>query len=378
GRYYSGSGAFGQLQEWYPDPPLVILLSNNEARRVKTKHNIEARSKRYVDKYGTGTPLTAQCRAMAEGYIERYGALLKGMHDGLKAEAWRRNRLFVAYGAFGPSHFGRWGDWPRYSFATEDRMDPWHLVWDGGSPSYYTHDWDASTDYRVWSPQVQAMNWVFMLEEAYEESPDFWFEISIWDGNRGSKPSSDGRKEKRAHYLEAGQEWSADRYGGFVQYGMWLTRPRAMREFRGSTVKRADFTEEFAALLAAVDRVYEDPVLTKFWRRGELVPNRSRQHPYQTKIPEKWQGVDRWFMLNTSLDPPGAWDTTTEIPVFSLARMIGELGGREWLLYAHAPVAACQDVEIEIPEYGKVLVDVTPGGSFYHIIEKAKSVTPIR
>jgi hypothetical protein len=314
---------------------------------------------------------------MAEGYVERYGALLKGMQDGLKSEHWRNHRLFVAYGAFGPSHFGRWDDWPSYSFMTEDRMDPWHLVWEGGSPSYYTHDWDPSTDYRVWSPQVEAMNWVFMLEEAYAESPDFWFEISIWDGNRGSKPSEQGRKEKRAHYIEAGQEWSGDRYGGFVQYGMWLTRPRAVREFKGHTVKRADFTEECKALLAAVDRVWESPVLTKFWRHGTLVPNRSRQHPYQTKIPEKWKTVDRWFMLNTSLDPEGEWGLMTEIPVFSLARAIGEQGNREWLLYAHAPAKARKGVKIEIPEYGTVTVDVTPAGNFYHIREKGGSVTAV-
>ncbi|NQT86019.1 hypothetical protein HQ560_04595, partial [bacterium] len=75
GVYNTNSKAFEQLQAWYPDPPFVILLSNNESRKVKTKHKIETRSQRYVDKYGTGTPHVQQRRAIAEGYVPRYAAL---------------------------------------------------------------------------------------------------------------------------------------------------------------------------------------------------------------------------------------------------------------------------------------------------------------
>lgn len=373
GRYYASSGSFDQLQQWYPDPPLVIFLSNNEARRLKPKHKVEERSKRYVDKYGTGRPGAFQRGVMAEAYLERYAALLKGMREGLRSERWRRSCLLVAYNALGPPHFGRWEDWPSYSWTTEDRIDPWHLVWEGGSVSYYTHNWNASTDYRVWSPQIEAMNWVFMLEEAYEERPDFWFELSVWDGN--SSAGGDDGKQKRNTYLEAGQQWSPGRYGGFVQYGMWLTRPRVVREFRGHGVPREEFREYFAALLAAVDRVWKDPVLRRFWRKGKLVPNHSREHPYQTRIPEKWRGVDRWYLLNTSADPPGEWGLMTEVPVFSLARAMGREGNREWLLYAHAPAKGLEGVEIEIPDYGTVTVDVTPAGRFYHVREKGQSVT---
>ena len=375
GVYNTSSEAFGQLQAWYPDPPFVILLSNNEARKVKTKHGIEARSKRYVDRYGTGTSGLQERRAIAEGYVPRYAALLKGIRAGLKSAAWRRNSLLVGYGAFGPSHFGRWDGWTAYCVTTKDRMDPWHLCWEGGSPSYYTHNWDASTDYRVHSPQVQAMNWVFMLDEAYAERPDFWFEFSVWDGNNAGKPKKGMRKKD--FYLKQGQTWSSARYAGYVQYGMWLVRPRVVREFRGSTMPRDEFGADFEALVAGVDRVWQSPVLRRFWRRGALVANRSRKHPYQSRIPEKWKDVDRWFLLSTSLDPPGEWGLETEIPVFSLARVLGEGEKREWLLYAHSPLQPRHGVGVEIPGFGKVTIDVSPGGSFYLVTAKDKAVTPV-
>jgi len=376
GEYYTGSGSFDQLQRWYPDPPLVILLSNNEARRLKPKDGASI-DKRYVDQYGTTHSPAFEREVMAEGYLERYRALLKGMKDGLQSEAWKEHSLMVGYNAVGPSHFGRWGGWPRYSFATEEQIDPWYHVWGGASASYYTNDWNASTDYQVFSPQVEAMNWVFMLEEVYREKPDFWFELSIWDGNWGNTKSKEKKTDKAGFYQRAGQQWSAERYAGFVQYGMWLTTPRVVREFKGHSVPRAEFAGEFEALVAAVDRVWENPILTAFWRKGALVPNRTRQHPYQVKIPSKWKNVDRWFMLNTSLDKPGKWSLKTEIPVFTQARVIGEKGHREWLLYAHAPVQSYQDVQVEIPEYDTVTVDVTPGGNFYLIREQDRSVTAV-
>ncbi len=177
--------------------------------------------------------------------------------------------------------------------------------------------------------------------------------------------------------LRAGQSWSPERYAGFVQYGLWLLRPRVIREFRGSTVPRAEFSQDFEALVAAVDRVWEDPILKRFWRRSTLVPNRARRHPYQSRIPDQWNGVDRWFMLSTSLDPKGSWKLDTEIPVFSLARATGEGTRRQWLLYAHAPAEPRKDVRLEIPGFGWITVDVTPGGSFYLVKAVDRSVTPV-
>ncbi|QXD16952.1 hypothetical protein GQ464_008465 [Rhodocaloribacter litoris] len=375
GKYYTASPAFGQLEAAYPDPPLVIMLSNNEARRLEPKQDIETHSRRYLDRYGTGRSDTFKRRVMAEGYIERYRALFRGLRDGMRTEAWRARTRMVGYTAFGPPHFGRWPRWTDYSFATDEEIDPSPHMWDGGSVAYYTHNWNASSDYRVFSPQVEAMNWVFMLEEAYRINPDFWFELSVWDGNSGGNDAR--RKDKAEVYRKAGQHWTPERYGGFVQYGMWLLTPRVVREFRGHGVPRTRFAAEFDALVAAVDRVWTNPTLKRFWRKGELVPNRTRQHPYQSRIPDKWKHVDRWFMLNTSLDPPAPWQLETELPVFTLARVLGEEGTREWLLYTYAPVQSYHGVVVEVPGFGPATVDATPAGNFYLLRETDRQVLPV-
>jgi hypothetical protein len=36
-------------------------------------------------------------------------------------------------------------------------------------------------------------------------------------------------------------------------------------------------------------------------------------------VPAKWQVVDRWLNLDTSLDPVGAWTLKTELPVMAVA-----------------------------------------------------------
>lgn len=373
GTYYTSSGAFGRLQKLYPNPPRVIFLSNNEARRLEAKHDWAALEKRYAEKVGPGKTRTQRNAVVVAGYVERYAALLEGMREGLSTPPWRDAAFFVAYGAFGPPHLARWPGWVEYSEDTDDRIDPWHLVWQGGSPSYYTHNWNQSTDYKVWSPQVEANNWVFMLQDAHRDRPEFWFELSIWDGNFSAnrKPDEKARaRSKKETYLAAGQAWAPQRYAGFVQYGMWLLRPRVVREFRGSTVPRAEYGQDFEALVAAVDRVWTNPTLAEFWRNSELVPNRARKHPYQSDLPAKWAGRDRWFLLNTSLDPAGEWKPETEIPVFSLARVRGERGRRQWLVYAHSPLKDRRGVDVEIPGYRRIPIDVSVGGTF-HVISEA-------
>ena len=169
-----------QLQQWYPNPPLVIFLSNNEHSKLRWTE-VE-KSKRYLDKYGPGRDADFKRKVVADGWIERYRALQDGLRDGLENAAWKKNSIYIGYDAFGPPHLGRWGGWIEHSLYSQGRIDPGALMWDGGSPSYYTDDWNPKTDYIVWSPQVEFMNLVFMQREALQLNPRFWFEFSVWDG----------------------------------------------------------------------------------------------------------------------------------------------------------------------------------------------------
>ncbi len=401
-REYVATPAMRRAQELYPDPPLVLWVSNNEPPDLRWAKNgpLEEQSQRYLDRYGQGRSDEFKRKVVAEGWIERYRVMFDAMRTALDNDAWKKNVRFVGYGAFGPSHFGRWDGWKVYSLITDEWTDPHWRFWDGGSPSYYTHNWSDIRDHWVFSTQVESMNWIFMLNEAWKTNPNFWFEMSTWDGNevdawmkgvgateprelaaRSSNELSPEqrdalapallKKSKALQYLRDGQIYPPERTAGWVQFGMWLLRPRVVREFRGHATPLAPVQPYWMETVQAVDRVYTDATLTEFWRHGKLVPNRAHRHPFQADVPEKYNHLDRWFLLDTNLDPPRPWSEKTDLPVFSLALVRGEPGARRWLLYAHSPQEDRQSVTITLPDHGPVLVDAPRAGAFYLVQEGA-------
>jgi hypothetical protein len=366
---WGSSKMIKKLQEWYPNPPLVLFISNNEHSKLEWTKAEEDR--RFAKLFGRGRDDDFKRKAVGDGWIERYRALQRGIREGLTSRIWKDNAIFIAYDAFGPSHFARWAGWMEHSLYSSGRISPWPLAWDGASPSFYVFNWSAILDYTVFSPQVETMNWVFMLNETWRLNPDFWFEISTWDGHE------QGDSDKRKAYARSGQQYTPERYGGMAQFGMWLLRPRVVREFRGYQDTLAQAEPYFLSVVDAVDRVHKNATLLEFWRKGELVPNRSGQHPYQTIVPKEYQNADRWFMLDTSLDPKRPWELGTQIPVYSLALVKGSAPQRQWLVYAHSPLGPRQGVQINIPNYRAVTVNVSVGGSFYLADEKSQRVRQV-
>jgi hypothetical protein len=192
-------------------------------------------------------------------------------------------------------------------------------MWDGGSPSYYLDPWDTRTDFTGFSPQVEFMNLVFQKQEDLKLNPRFWFEFSTWDGFDPAGKTAE--KDKRKFFASVGQSFSPERYAGMVQFSMWLLRPRAVREYRGWNQPWDENTAPyFEALMASVDRVHTDPILREFWRKGELVPNRARSHPYEVRIPLELQGKDRWFLLDADVNPQEyPWESFWKVNVFALS-----------------------------------------------------------
>ncbi len=405
---YVDTPAMQRAQQLYPDPPLVVLVSNNEPPDLRwAKHGpLEKVSKRYLDLYGKGRSDEFKRRVVAEGWVKRYQVMFDAMRKALVNDTWKKNVRFVGYGAFGPSHFGRWNGWKVYSLVNDKWTSPdWH-VWDGGSPSYYTHNWNQNRDHWVFSTQVESMNWIFMLEEAWKANHNFWFEMSTWDGNEVNawmkglgvkdpkelvKESSTKlspkernrinkkylRKSKTLQYVVDGQDYPPERVAGWVQFGMWLLRPRVIREFRGHASPLAPVEVYWMETVKAVDRVYGNEKLTDFWRYGKLVPNPKHRHPYQVDIPKKHRNIHRWYLLDTNLDPKRPWNPTTNLPVFSLALVRKEKGKRQWLLYAHSPLENRKGVEITIPDWGKVTVNVPRTGAFYLVDEGGNHTTRV-
>ncbi len=401
GGKWSSNPAVQAIQNWYPNPPLVIFISNNEHNKLFWK--AAETSKRYNEMYidenkeagmDNETRENYRRRVFGDGWIPRYNALIEGFRDGLIKQWWKDKSIFIGYEAFGTFLFNRMDFWLDYSLATTyvdgqdaqlnsvPRIDPWHFVWDGTTSSFYVLNDFPDTDYQVWSPQIGSMNWLFMLEETYMFNPEFWFEMSVWDGHDPDPL----RTDKREYYEQLGQTYTPERYKGMVQFGMWLMRPRVMREFRFWTETREEILPYYMTIVESVDRVYKDPILQSFWRTGELVANPVGQHPYQSGILDGYRddqiegryGIGRWFLLPTNFTPELPPNSLyIEIPVFSLALVMGDFPDRQWLVYAHSPLADREYVEITIPEYGFIVVDVSVGGSFYLVDESENTVTPV-
>jgi hypothetical protein len=370
GRSWTSSPLMREFQKRYPDPPLVLFVSNNEHRKLRW-HEVEE-DYRYLQGFGHGRSDEFKRKVVGDGWIERYRALHDGMREGLENPAWQDNARFVGYSAFGMSAFGRWSGWERYALHTEERFDPWPVAWDGASVSYYVNHWDRSTDYRVRSPQIEGMNWVFMLEEAYQQNPDFWLEMSTWDGYAPGEPN-----DKRLHYAEQGQSYTPERYGGMVRFGMWLLRPRVVREYRHHWQTVEDTGAYFDAVLEAVGEVHRDEDLRRFWRLGELVPNPSSSHPYRSNVPKRYESAERWFLLDAERNPEQPWTLGTEIPVFSLALVLGEAPNRRWLVYVFSPISSHPDVSIELPGFGSVKVSSDSAGGFFVVDESTRKARGI-
>lgn len=358
GRAWARYPSLRELQRLYPDPPLVLLISDNEADRVSAD-DLHA-------PYGVNASpqIIARRRAIGDAWIVRYEAMIRGFRDGLDAPGWRAHALFIGYDAFVTPAMGRWTGWGSYSLYVPGRTEPWPYAWDGASVSYYVHDWAPDSDYTVWSPQIEAMNYVPALAEVRRSKPDFWFEISTWDGQQLGQAS-----DKLLFYASRGQTYTPDRYGGMVQFGMWLLRPRVVREFRNWTDDRIRFEPYFDRVMDAVARVHRDPVLRDFWRHGRLVANPTGGHPYEAALTPELASRPRWFLLDSPANPPRPWQLTTPLAVYSLALVRGRAPRREWLVYAFSPLRRSGVVSVRIPGGPEVMVQTAPGGAFTRIEE---------
>jgi hypothetical protein len=346
-----------RLQAAYPDPPLVVFVSNNEQPRLTWTQAREAGLK--LPGAGPEASDEQWRRSVGDAWTERYRELFRGFRDALDSDHWRRRARFVGYEAYGQPALGRWSGWVEYSLHTQDRPEPWSAVWDGASVSYYLGDWNPSTDFRVWSPQIESMNLLPMLTATRLHSPGFWFEISTWDGRSDELPIDKGELYRTLH-----QSWDPERYGGMVQFGMWLLRPRVVREFRDTLSLRQNFQPFFDAVLDAVGRVHENPVLERYWREGRLVRNVTTRHPYQSAIPEAWRSLPRWFLLESDANPPGPWTLETPLQVFALALETGRAPRREWLVLAVSPQVARRETQVILDTSVRPRLHASRGGCF--------------
>ena len=358
GREWARHPSVRMVERLYPDPPLVLFASDNEGPKL----NLD--DVRVPPSADASPRAVARRRAIGNAWIARYRAMLRGFRDGLEAPGWRAHSLFIGYDAFISPAMGRWGDWAAYSLYVPGRTEPWPYAWEGASVSYYVHNWGPDSDYTVWSPEIEAMNYVAVLSEVRRTEPDFWFELSTWDGQEPDQPT-----DKLLFYAERGQKLTPDRYGGMVQFGMWLLRPRVVREFRNWTDDRIRFGPYFDRIMDAVTRVHLDPVLRDFWQHGRLLANPVGGHPYEVALPPALASRPRWFLLDSPANPPRPWQLTTPLAVYPLALVRGRAPHRKWLVYAFSPLQHSGIVPVRIPGGPEVRVRTADHGAFTLIEE---------
>lgn len=358
GREWARHPSLREVERLYPDPPAVLLISDNESTKL-TPDDLHV-------PYGVASSarIDDRRRAIGDAWIARYQAMIRGFRDGLDAPAWRTHAVFIGYDAFVTPAMGRWVGWGGYSLYVPGRTEPWPYAWDGASVSYYVHNWAPDSDYTVWSPEIEAMNYVPVLSEVRRCEPRFWFELSTWDGQEPGQAS-----DKLLFYANRGQTYTPDRYGGYVQFGMWLLRPRVVRDFRNWTDDRIRFEPYFERVMAAVARVHRDPVLREFWRHGRLVANPAGGHPYEAALTPELAARPRWFLLDSGANPPRPWQLTTPLTVYALTLVRGHAPHRKWLVYAFSPREPAGIVSVRIPGGPKVSVRAAPSGVFTRIEE---------
>jgi hypothetical protein len=265
---------------------------------------------------------------------------------------------------------------PGIWFEPDEGWLEWRM-YDGGMPELYDNDWQPSkTDHTPHSPQIEAMNYYSAQARIFERDPEFYWSTIVWDGGpmnhsfRGRRATS-----KPFYYATRGQRWDFDRYEGWVQFTLWTTRPRTMREFRGGPKRGAYYDGAWMAVLRSVDRPWNHPVLREFWRFGQLVPNPAEEHPWQLgeEQPQWVRDLERWYLLSCDANPPReTWTGNTTIRVFALALKLGEAPRRRWLIYAHAPRGAVAGPTVQFPGSGPVKLRSVPRSGSFFLFEEAR------
>jgi len=329
-----------QLQEWYPNPPLVVFLSRNEADRLNWTDL--QRSQRYVAKYGTTQSDDDKRKFIGDAWFERYRALQEGAKKNL-SEAWSKNTIFVGRNTFPDTSMGKTDDWMNHSTYTKGTLSVWPLIFDGSSQEFVIEE--GEDDISQNSPHIRANNMPFMLEDTKFLNDDFWWEATI-----GGKGILD----------------QPERYRGFTQFDLWLNRPSVVRESANNNEDNTTIMQHFVELIDSVEMIHNSDLLQDFWKNGTLVKNPNAKNPYNKNIPEMYRDEMRWYMLDT--DQEGIW-------AFALVK--GEEPNREWLVFVQSGDEIDENISVRIPDYQDVTVSVSNSGEFF-VVEEIQPSTSLR
>jgi len=377
----------------YSNPPYVYLGNNNEAGIPKyEEYSVDPLRQTSVEGEVTVDKYVLQREFWKQMSLRRQH-FMRGLNDG--CPSWSGRMHIFAYTGFGGQFSeseGKPEDLGRYRI-------PWggsdgQLEFEGQNVTAnigYIHSWSTHSPYKVRSPQVEASNSRWALDQKLNSDPEFQLETHFWNG----------------------QNHEAEVWKGVVRCVLWTMRTEKNRLFLGSNQTVADtYENHMLPLIESCEEVHRNPILADFWQNSTLLHNRWERDfnvmpllPWEAKDPEKravkgyghpyyWSKAvpwysdpgDRWFLQNASANerlvliqhPSGPqfnqyrdmWQSDrahqSVIKVFALCFQSGD----DYLIFASSPIGPQEDVTIDICPDGpmprfSVTVDTSVSGDFW-------------
>ena len=336
GEQWASTALMAQLQEWYPNPPLVVFVSKDEADKLLWSE-LET-SSRYQENYPAGKDDSFKRTLVGAKWIEKYRQMHDGFKKGFTQTPWKENVKFVSYNKLS-DNLGTSNEWINNATLTNQYMNVWPLTADGVTIDFNLlgDKSDTSTN----APHILANNLPFMLSEAKLQNPSFSYQLSIDDNEKITDVA---------------------RYRGLTQFALWFLRPSTIRQASSATTAE-ELEPMYQELSDSVELIHYNEQLASFWRDAELVS--TGESDLNKNIPSQYQYDPRKFLLETDANPIKPWDENTAIKVWSFALLKGESPNREWLVYVQSPEGNISDLTVTIPTYQDIKVDSSVNGQFY-------------
>ena len=174
----------------YPDPLQIQVLGSYEGGGKtslpdagKSWHAVQ-RQAEFDAAYPLSRGITPMRQAFAKNYIDKMGAYLAGIREGLP---WPEDKIkMIGNNAFGVNfEVGRWGGWSGYIVPTQESDCYLWQTWNGSLPDFYVYDWNYATDEHVGSPHIGSMQAYRVLSErAIKQVPGFLWQLGFWNGGQ--------------------------------------------------------------------------------------------------------------------------------------------------------------------------------------------------
>ncbi|MEA2110994.1 MAG: hypothetical protein U9P71_02985 [Campylobacterota bacterium] len=357
GEYWAGSSILEKIQEWYPNPPLVMFVADKKASKLFWIYAED--SKRYMNAYSNNAnyrDADFKRSVMSEAWKNKYSQLKNGFIDSLESNAWKESVKFVSYNEV-PVAMGQRSSWAESATYSDESLSVWSETADAVVSEFHIDSNDGESASAVIGPHTRANNIEFIYNEARGVNPNFAKQLSLSDNWTMESP---------------------EEYRGFIQLALWLTRPSVIRESIDKSVdwieNGDDIKKYFQEIVDSVEMIHNNELLHQFWSQGILVANADYNGVNDNAIPSQYVNSNRWFLLDVDINPRQPWNTGDYINVWAVALSLGEAPNREWLLYVQSPEGDQENISVNVPGYKEVIVDSNKEGAFY-VIEEAQSST---